>query len=192
LNIINQNTIDKEGNIIPKDRLTHDQSFIFQSSNSSVNSRLDKANLTPCTFGWTIKRLVNWTVAARWKHPNRKILASKINFKSAYRCCHLHHTSAVQSCAILPSDNIALLALRLTFGGAACAFEWSEISETICDLATAITNNVHWDPKTLFSPLQDSIPPPIFLPDDVSFEEGKDLAVDLKNQQSRHSRHVHR
>jgi hypothetical protein len=131
LNIINQNTIDEEGLIVPKDRLTHDQSFIFQGSNSSVNSQLNKSNLTPCTFSWTIKRLVNWTVAARRKHPNCRILASKIDFKSAYRRCHLHHASAVQSCSILPSDEIALLALRLTFGGAACAFEWSEISETI-------------------------------------------------------------
>ena len=123
LNIINQNTINKEGNIVSKDRLTHNQSFVFQGSKSSVNFCLNKSNLTPCTFGWAIKRLVNWTVTACWKHPNRRILASKIDFNLAYRRCHLHHTSAVQSCAILTSDNITLLAIRLTFGGVACAFE---------------------------------------------------------------------
>ncbi len=33
-------------------RLTHDQSFIFKGSNTSVNSRLDKTELSPCIFGW--------------------------------------------------------------------------------------------------------------------------------------------
>ena len=33
LNIQRQNTIDEEGNIIEKDRLTHDQSFKFSGSN---------------------------------------------------------------------------------------------------------------------------------------------------------------
>ena len=93
--------------------------------------------------------------------------------------CHLHHTSAFQSCKILLSKDIALLALRLTFGGAACAFEWSEISETICDLATAIANDESWDYTRLHSPLQALVPPPNFLPDDIPFEEGKELAVDL-------------
>ena len=144
-----------------------------------MNSRLDKSSLTPCTFDWAIKRLVNWTVAARQKHPNCRILASKIDFKLAYRRCHLHHTTAIQSCAILLLDNIALLALRLTFGGAACPFEWSEISETICYLAAAIANDETLDCKRLHSPLQVLVPPPIFISNDVLFKEGKELAAEL-------------
>ena len=70
--------IDEEGYIAKKDRFTHDQIFTFHGSESSVNSRLDKSKLTPCTFGWVIKRLVNWRVAARCKYPNRRILAPKL------------------------------------------------------------------------------------------------------------------
>jgi hypothetical protein len=70
LNIMHQNTINKDGVIIEKERLTHDQSFVYHGSNTSVNSRTDKSKLEPCVFGWVIKRLINWIVAARRKHPN--------------------------------------------------------------------------------------------------------------------------
>jgi hypothetical protein len=145
LNIICQNTINERGEIVEKDRLTHDQSFIFDGSGTSVDSRLNKSKLTPCTFGWVIRRLVNWIVAARNKYPNQRILVAKIDFKSAYRQCHLNHATAVQCCASLPNEDLALLALCLTFGGAACPFEWSIILETICNLATAITQDKRWE-----------------------------------------------
>lgn len=179
MNIIQQDTIDESGNTIPKYRLTHDQSFVMSGSNSSVNSRLDKSKLAPCIFGWVTRRLLNWIVAARRKHPTRRILATKVDFKAAYRRCHLHHRTAVQSCSQLPDRQIALLALRLTFGGAACPFEWSIISEMICDLCTEITHDDNWDPDTLKSPSQHLVPPPSFLPDDIPFEEGKELAINL-------------
>ena len=50
LNIASQDTIDEQGNSIPKKRLTHDQSYIFQGSGSSVNSRVDKSALTHCIY----------------------------------------------------------------------------------------------------------------------------------------------
>ena len=180
MNIVRQNTIDETGKIVPKDRLTHDQSFLFSGSNTSVNSRLDKSLLLPCQFGWVIRRMINWVVAARRKYPNRRIYATKSDFKSAYRRCHLYFLTALQSCTQLPELNIALMALRLTFGGAACPYEWSVISETICDLATAIAHDDDWDPDELQSPLQHLIPPPEFLPDDIPFEEGKELAVHIE------------
>jgi len=84
LNIMSQNTINKDGVIVKKDRLTHDQSVATIGSNTYVNSRLDKSKLAPCTFGWVIKWLINWIVAAQHKHPNQRVLASKVDFKSAY------------------------------------------------------------------------------------------------------------
>ncbi len=68
-------------------------------------------------------------------------------------------TVAIQSCSQIPKMDIALIALRLTFGGAACPYEWSVISETICDLAKAITQDMTWDPSKLHSPHQHLIPP---------------------------------
>ena len=41
MNIMKQNSIDELGRIIQKDRLTHDQSYIW-GSGTSVNSRVDK------------------------------------------------------------------------------------------------------------------------------------------------------
>ena len=76
MNIQKQNTIDENGKIVEKDRLTHDQSFVWESG-TSVNSRVEKENLLPCRFGQCLDRLVNWTVAARKKFPNQRIVATK-------------------------------------------------------------------------------------------------------------------
>lgn len=179
LNIAIQETINERGETIPKKRLTHDQSYVFKGSGTSINSRTDKTKLTPCIFGWAIRRLAHWIVCARRKHPNRRIYATKTDFKSAYRWCHLHHSSAAQSCAQLTEEKLALLMLHLTFGGAACPYEWSIISELICDLASAIIIDDNWDPEELFSLDQHLIPPPSFLPDDIPFGEGKELIVSV-------------
>ena len=88
MNIQKQNTINETGRIVDKDRLTHDQSYDW-SVGSSVNSRVDKTQLLPCMFGACIKRLANWAVAARKEFPNRRILATKVDYKSAYRRCHV-------------------------------------------------------------------------------------------------------
>ena len=65
MNIMNQNTIDEHGRIVGKDRLTHDQSYEWSGSGTSVNSRVEKERLLPCRFGACIKRIINWAVAAR-------------------------------------------------------------------------------------------------------------------------------
>jgi hypothetical protein len=52
----------------------------------------------------------------------------------------------------------AYLSLRLLFGGRPCPSLWSDFSEGITDLSTAIANNPEWDPVTLHSPLQHLIP----------------------------------
>ena len=178
MNIMRQNTIDEHGRTIEKDRLTHDQSYKW-GSGTSVNSRVNKDLLLPCKFGACLKRLMNWTVAARIKYPNKRILASKIDYKSAYRRCHLNAKVAVQTCTQLPEENLAIMALRLTFGGCACPFEWGAISESICDLAMAFLHSNDWDPTSLKSKLGDMVPKTKFLPDDVPFAKGKDLIIDV-------------
>ena len=55
----------------------------------------------------------------------------------------------------------------------------------------AIANNKYWDYTSLISPLQALIPPPNFLPDDVPFKEGKELAVDIAiNNQGTHDMYI--
>jgi hypothetical protein len=191
MNIASQDTIDEHGNSTPKKRLTHDQSYIFNGTGTSVNSRVDKTSLTPCIFGWAIRRLAHWIVSARLKYPNTIIYATKLDFKSAYRRCHMHASTAVQSCAILPALQIALLMLRLTFGGTPCPYEWSTISELICNLATAIVTDEEWDPSLTHSPDHHLIPPHDFLPDDIPFGQGKELIVDVNiNDRGTHDMYI--
>ncbi len=136
LNIQAQNTINERGEIIQKKWLTHDQSWKWQSG-TSVNSRVNKDELMPCYFGRALRRLINWAVAARKIYPNKRILATKLDVKAAYRRCHLNAATAVQTCTQIPSEGLALLMLQLTFGGAPCPSEWGSIAELICDLANA-------------------------------------------------------
>eukprot|EP00956_Cyclotella_meneghiniana_P034348 scaffold103894_cov40-Cyclotella_meneghiniana.AAC.3 len=178
VNIQAQNTINEFGEIIAKDRLTHDQSFDF-SPDSSVNSRVIAEELLPVRYGHCIRRIINWVVAARRKYPGVKIFACKVDYKSAFRRIHLAWKTALQTCTHLPEAEIAILALRLTFGGSPCPAEWSAISELANDLTTAIMQHPDWDPSELFSPLISQVPPRSDLPDDVPFGVGKELVVDV-------------
>jgi hypothetical protein len=83
MNIQAQNTINEFGQIIEKDRHTHDQSFDF-SPDSSVNSQIIWDDLPPVRYGQYMRRIINRAVATRLKYPNKKILASKVDYKSAY------------------------------------------------------------------------------------------------------------
>lgn len=127
MNIQQQNTIDEFGRIIPKDRQTHDQSFKW-SSGTSVNSHVKTEELLPCLFGACIKRIVNWAVTTHRLFPDILILASKIDFKSAFRRCHLNAATAVQTCTQLNEIGILLMMLRLSIGGKPCPFKWGVIS----------------------------------------------------------------
>jgi hypothetical protein len=69
LNIQPPWTINECGEIIKKDRLTHDQSFKWEKSGSSVNSQTDTSQLQQYKFGKCLLRLINWVVAARKKIP---------------------------------------------------------------------------------------------------------------------------
>jgi hypothetical protein len=176
MNIMEQNTIDEFGSIIPKQRLTHDQSFTW-SSGTSVNSRIDFTTLLPCKYGACLRRLINFAVAARRQYPNKRLLAMKVDYKSAYRRCHLNHETAVQTITQLPEDNLAIISLRLTFGGSPCPYEWGVISESICDLANALLHDDNWDPTTLSAPTK--VPPTSLLDDNIPFGIGREQIVDI-------------
>ncbi len=71
MNIMAQNTIDEFGRVIPKDRLTHDQSWKWQGSGTSVNSQVQQEFLQECRYGFCIQRIVNWAIAARREFPGQ-------------------------------------------------------------------------------------------------------------------------
>jgi hypothetical protein len=179
MNIMAQNMIDKFGRAIPKDRLTHDQSWKWQGSGTSVNSRVQQEFLQECRYGFCIRCIVNWGIAARCEFPGQRILASKIDYKSAYHCGTLHFLTALQTAMQLPDDKIALITLRLTFGAAPCPYEWGVISETIYDLANELLKCEDWEPKNLHASVQKDIPPWQYLDDDIPFGIGRELIVDI-------------
>ena len=60
LNIQAQWTINKCGEIVEKDRLTHDQSFKWTTSGTNVNSRTDTDLLQQCKFRKCLTAEIGW------------------------------------------------------------------------------------------------------------------------------------
>jgi hypothetical protein len=117
-----------------------------------------------------MQRLINWVVAA-WKlYPD---------VKAAYQQCYLNTLIAFQTCTQIPSEGLALMMLRLTFGGAPRPSEWGSIAESICNLANAILLSDDWDPLSLQSPNQHLVPDKIILDKIISFGIEQDLIVEI-------------
>jgi hypothetical protein len=97
LNIQLQKTINKQGKIIPKNQMTHNQSWKWQSE-TSVNSRVDEKQLMPCYFGRALKRLINWTVAVGLKDTQKREYlppswTSRQHSKGATSTCSDYHSA---------------------------------------------------------------------------------------------------
>jgi hypothetical protein len=180
LNIQLQWTINNLGEIIEKDRLTHDQCFEWTKSGTSINSRTDTDLLQQCKVGKYLLSLINWAVAARRKYPNWRILVKKDNFKSAYCQMHLNWETAARTVTQLPENDLALMSLQLTFGGLPGPFEGGIISETVCNLTSAIRQNDDWEPMKTFGRNQHLVPPPKFLENSIPFAKGLELVVDIQ------------
>ena len=117
--------------------------------------------------------------SSKKKIPGKKILSSKVDYKSAYRRCHLNTDTAIQTCIQLPEEDLAIVALRLTFGGAHGPYEWGVLSDSICDLSIAIMQDAGWDPTSLCAPNGHLVPPPLFLDYYITFAEENDLIIDV-------------
>jgi len=59
MNIMTQNTINEFGRVIPKDRLTHGESWKWGGSGTSINSRVRKELLQETRYGFCIWQIVN-------------------------------------------------------------------------------------------------------------------------------------
>ena len=87
--------------------------------------------------------------------------------------------TSIQTCTQLPKEDLAIVALRLTFGGAPGPYEWGAVSESICDLSIAIMQDENWDPSQLQVPVVCHVPPPKILDESIPFAEGKYLIVEV-------------
>ena len=181
MGMANQGTINERGEIVMKDRVIHNQSMEGAISGLSINDRIIEEDLAPLRYGHMMSRLIHQIVATRALHPNKRILLRKDDFKSAYRRQHLNGWSALKTIVKIIHGGITffLLSLRLTFGGCANPSEWTSIAEPICDLANDILDCDEWDPSTMHSPLQSSIPEPSFLPSVTPFTKAKPLMIGI-------------
>ena len=153
LGMVAQTSIDEKGNSIEKLRLTHDQSFSPSGvAGRSVNERVDTSQLTEARFGKAFSRLMYHISFLRQLWPDEPIWMTKVDCKSAYRRIHLKAATAMKSCTSI--DDLLLVALRMTFGGAPNPSQWSDVSEMITDLANDLVRRDDWDPSVYHSPHQ--------------------------------------
>ena len=108
-----------------KFRLTHDQSFNpSRTEKRSLNNRVDALQLTVARFGKAFSQLIYHISYLRQLYPDKQILMTKVDWKSAYQRIHLRPSTAVKSCTFI--DGLLLIALRMTFGGAPNPAQWSD------------------------------------------------------------------
>ena len=109
-----QETINTNGERIPKLRMTHDQTFP-RPSGKSVNLRVIKEELPPCMYRFVLSRILHYIVDLQYRHPRTKIFLCKFDIDAAYCWFHLSSSTALESMTIY--GGLLLIALRLTFSG---------------------------------------------------------------------------
>jgi hypothetical protein len=75
--------------------------------------------------------------------------------------------------------SLLLMMLHINFERKPCPSEWSAILESICNLATAILHSNNWDPKEKYAPNHHLVPNKTTLDDDILFDQGKELIVNI-------------
>ena len=117
--MIVQHEVDNDGNIFPKHGPAHDQS-IYYSEENSVNNRLIKDDLPPLFYGFCSLRLLHYVHTLCLDEPNKHILMSKIDAKSAYRRGTM--SSELESKSVTVFCGVTLLLHCLPFRGSHCPF----------------------------------------------------------------------
>ena len=151
LGVVEQDTINEKGDIVPKKRLVHNMSKEGKISKCSANSRTIDEELESVRYGFCHRRVIHSIVRLRQEHPQQKILLCKADFKSAYRRKHSSWDAIMLSLTSINYDNFdyLLASLRLTFGGTFCVSQWCLTFEAITDLANALLHCPDWDHHNL-------------------------------------------
>ncbi len=136
-------------------------------------------------------RLLSWIVAARRKFLNKPIVIQKIDIKLVYQRCHFNTATAIQTITQLPDEELAIIILRLTFGGAPCPFEWNIISKSIRDLANTILYDGSWDLHSDYAPCQHLVPPINLMDDSIPFCQRRRADCHHSSGSTRNGRHLH-
>ena len=174
LGMVDQWSIDSNGNRIPKKRVTHDASFPAPSGNS-VNKRVIKSLLQDCIYGQALRRILHSLHNIRFHNPQSRIFMLKHDMDAAYRRLHTMPLHALKCVTIL--GKIGYIPLRLPFGVASGPSIYSTISECIFDLVNDLLMDPTWEPNDTHSTEIDTqITPEIFSSRDT-LSPTKQLAV---------------
>ena len=176
IGIAKQWTMDKDNNRVQKNRTAHDLSNPMLSGHS-WNSMIDEELMSPCLFGWCLVRILHRIHDIREKHPNERILISKIDLDAAFRRLHVCSAHSVLSTTII--DEIAYFLGRLPFGSSEGPGKHDIPSNMCVELAQKIVDDPTWDPSELFSPRANDIPDDLRLPADAPFGKAHPLKVDM-------------
>jgi hypothetical protein len=143
--IANQLTISNDGEVIAKDRLTHDQTF-ESGPETSLKNCMRMSEVNPVVFGWCLSPLLHYIVDLPRRHPSTKIFLMKTDWNNrAFRRGHLSAPDA----------------------GRANPSEWSNILESACDLVNALQTLPRELPPRELPP-----PNPSKIPNKVSSQRG--------------------
>eukprot|EP00956_Cyclotella_meneghiniana_P032130 scaffold86951_cov48-Cyclotella_meneghiniana.AAC.2 len=181
-----QLTIDENGNIIPKKRISHDLSN-KRETGRSINQRVNEYLLPSVLYGYALLRFLHLIHNIRWNNPGKVILMNKIDIEKAYRRFHTTPKIASKCIAIWPTathDEIGVLLTRLPFGSSPAPAHFSVGSDITCDLANDLTQCKHWDPKEVNSPLLAAVPDTAELPPDTPFGRALESDVILPTNQT--------
>jgi hypothetical protein len=130
-----QFTLTELGDRVVKYRLIQDLSFWLSQEKCSVNSRIDMTKYNKMIYGWCLSRLLHYIVTLRLAYPDQSILTSKYDYSDAYRRIVHAGPAAAQSIAVF--DNIAYVALRLTFRDAFGVIEATRNRQTTTTTTTS-------------------------------------------------------
>ena len=173
--IAKQFTIDNKGRRQVKRRTTHDATFPAPS-NHSLNDRLIMENLEKCFYGHCLLRLLHTIQKMRIKHPELRILITKLDLDAAYRRLHMLARMAVMTITII--KKIAYILMHLPFGVANGPHDFCLISEPLIDLVNDILRDATFDPSRTYSPIKHILQPPKDRYEDKTpFGKARDLFV---------------
>ena len=175
--IVRQFTLEPDGSRVPKDRLTQDLSFSCSQPGVSVNDRIDHSSYPELIYGWCLSRTIHFIVSLRLAHPTTPILIAKYDFSDAYR--RIAHSAQAAAQSLLVVNDIAYMALRLTFGGSPNPAAWSAFSEMVTDLSNELPLIPDWDHTTLFNPDQPTFTGPPKPPSEDLPQQAQPLAVSI-------------
>lgn len=136
-----------------------------------------KELLIEMIYGCCLPHVISCIISVQEKCPGVKTCLAKTGITKA---CQRETQEANSAAACITQfQDLAFLALRLTFGGSFCPPMWTAISEMMTDLANNILHCPDWDPNELHSPMQDKLPEPRPLPDDMPFAKALPTAIQL-------------